>query len=531
MSSSRDPRCSWGGNTLGPSINLITRVPVKPIELHVDLNTLWHGNLVLGGRFGKFFAQTDMTWSHEENFKVPDDYKTETEYINGDNERLNSKTKDFTWNTRLGFVPNATDEYVLGYLMVRARKNIPPYAGSNGAARFWQYPYWDKDEIYFHSSSLLTKGLTLKTKLFYDTFTNLLKAYDDMTFTTQKKKSSWSSYYDDYALGANATLEWQTRQDNVLKFGANYKYDVHRSHNEGEPEPKISEGTYSFVLEDQADLLRQLSLTASVGYFGHKGYTVEEYKNKEISDLPTSDDHNFNALIALDYHPVATQHLRFTASRTSLFARMKDRYSYKLGKAIPNPDLGTENALNFDLTYEGSYGHLNWFASAYYNFIDDIIQSVTGVDPDDPKIYQLQNKGKAEYRGFELGLGYNLSWLTANASYTYVDQKNKDDEDLKFLYSPREKASAFLELRPCLGIRLQGRMLAQSKAFSSSDGSTYTGGFARFDASIARKFTFSNGSALDAKVGVINLGDRVYEYMEGYPQRGRTWYASLSFDL
>lgn len=526
------PSLLLGGNTLGPSINLVTRIPTKPLELHVDLNTLWHGNLVFGGRFGKFFAQTDMTWSHEENFKVPDDYKTETTYIDGDHKRLNSKTKDFTWNTRLGFVPNSTDEYVIGYLMVRARKNIPPYAGSNGSARFWQYPYWNKDELYFHSSSRLSNALTLKTKFYYDTFSNLLKAYDDMTFTTQKKKSSWSSYYDDYALGANATLEWQTCKNNVLKFGANYKYDVHRSHNEGELEPKISEGTYSFVLEDQCDLLRQLSMTASAGYFGHKGYTVEEYSAKKgITDLPTSDDHNFNGLIAVDYHPVTTQHIRLTASRTSLFARMKDRYSYKLGKAIPNPDLKTENALNFDLIYEGSYSHLNWFASAYYNFIDDIIQSVTGVDPEDPKIYQLQNKGKAEYRGFEVGLGYNLSWLTANASYTFVDQKNKDNEDLKFLYSPKEKVNALLELRPFLGIRLQGRMIAQSKAYSSSDGSTSTAGFARFDASVAKKITFRDGQALDLKVGVLNVGDRVYEYMEGYPQRGRTWYASLAFDL
>ena len=524
------PSLLLGGNTLGPSINLVTRQPQKDLEFHIDLNTLWHGNMVFGGRFGKFFAQTDLTWSHEENFKVPGDYKSE--YINDDNERLNSRTKDFTWNTRLGFTPNQTDEYVLGYLMVRSRKNIPPYASTNGSARFWRYPYWNKDELYFHSSSRLGSALTLKTKFFYDTFNNLLKAYDDMTFTTQKKKSSWSSYYDDYALGANATLEWQTRKDNLLKLGANYKYDAHRSHNEGEPEPKISEGTYSFVLEDQCDLLRQLSLTSSVGYFGHKGYTVEEYSAKKgITSLPTSNDHNFNALIALDYHPLATQHLRLTTSRTSLFARMKDRYSYKLGKAIPNPDLETENALNLDLTYEGSYGHLNWFLSGYYNFINDIIQEVTGVDPEDPKIYQLQNKGKAEYRGFEVGLGYNLSWLTASASYTFVDQKNKDNEGLKFLYSPKEKVNAFLEIRPFWGLRLQGRMIAQSKAYSSSDGSTWTSGFARFDASLAKKISFRDGQALDLKVGVLNIGDRVYEFTEGYPQRGRTWYAGISFDL
>lgn len=38
-----------GGNTLGPSINLVSRQPQKPLELHFDMNTLWHSNLNVGG--------------------------------------------------------------------------------------------------------------------------------------------------------------------------------------------------------------------------------------------------------------------------------------------------------------------------------------------------------------------------------------------------------------------------------------------------------------------------------------------------
>lgn len=89
----------------------------------------------------------------------------------------------------------------------------------------------------------------------------------------------------------------------------NYKYDVHRSHNVGEPVAHITEGIYSFVMEDEARLNRQLSLTASIGWFGRRGYKVEEYNSKTgISDLPNSHDSNINALAALDYHPSANQH-------------------------------------------------------------------------------------------------------------------------------------------------------------------------------------------------------------------------------
>lgn len=160
---------------------------------------------------------------------------------------------------------------------------------------------------------------------------------------------------------------------------------------------------------------------------------MEEYNSKTgITELPNSHDSNINALAAIDYHPSADQHLRFTVGRSSLFARMKDRYSYKLGKAIPNPDLGTQNAINLDLAYEGRWNNLTWQAGAFYNFINDIIQEVTGVDASDPKIYQLQNRGKAQYRGFEVGAGYELPWLTANANYS--------------LYRPEEHGQQGLEV-------------------------------------------------------------------------------------
>ena len=281
------------------------------------------------------------------------------------------------------------------------------------------------------------------------------------------------------------------------------------------------------IVEDEARLSPQLSATASVGWFARQGYKIEEYNAKRgLTEMPNTHDGNVNALAAIDYHPSALHHFLFTVSRSSLFARMKDRYSYKLGKAIPNPDLGTEKSVNIDADYEGHWQNLRWHAGAFYNFINDIIQEVTGVDDSDPKIYQLQNRGKAQYRGFELGAGYDISWLTANANYSFIDQKNMDNHDLKFLYSPRNKFTAFLELRPVWQLRLQGRLQAQSRAYSSSDGSTSTGGFATIDASIARKLWKT-----DIKVGVLNLADKIYEYSEGYPMRGRTWYASVSFDL
>lgn len=530
-----------GGNTFGQSINLISQKPSTPFELHLDANSLFRSNLNIGGKWGKWYAQADFGYSYEPDFKFPgkaSDYDVTAKdgtvsanpYLDG-RTRLHTHSHDFSMNVKGGFVPNATDEYVMGYSMIRSSKDVPPTLGL-GKQLFRRYSDWDKDEVYFHSKTKLFSSLTLKTRLYYDKFYNVFESFDDFSYTGMNNKSSFRSVYDDYTLGGHLGLDWNTHASNVLKLGINYKNDVHKSHNEGEPVAKISEGTYSFVLEDEYKFTGYLSTVASLGYFRHEGYSTEMYGKQEgikgtnIFEMPTSDDSQMNGLVALDYHPSQNHHLRFTGSRTSRFANMRDRYSYKLGKQLPNPELGTEKSWNLDLTYEGKQGHFNWMASAYYTFINDVIQEITGVDPSDLVIFQNQNKGRADYRGFEIGAGYELSWLTANASYSYIDQENKDDKSLKFLYTPSSKFNAFVEVRPIWDLRIQGRFIAQSKSYSQTDGSGYVAGFGKLDMSIARRI-----SQFDVKLGVLNLTDKKYEYTSGYPMRGRTWYVSASFDL
>lgn len=516
-----------GGNTLGPSINFLSRRPVKPFELHFDVNTLWHSNLNLGGKWGKWYAQADVSWAHERNFHLPDDYPAEgSKYLDGDR-RLHSASTDFSLSVKGGYVPNATDEYVVGYNMIRANKDVPPYLGTSGKARFWRYTDWDKDQLFFHSRTALTDRLTLTGKLWYDRFYNVLASYDDETYSTQEGKQGFNSIYDDYTLGAGLGLKWAVSSDNDLTLGLNYKNDVHRQHDDDEPTARMSEGMSSVVLEDTWRITPRLALSGSLGWSSHKGYTIEECNAKTgISTLPKSSDNDVNALLSLDYRPDNIHHLRFTASRESHFATLKDRYSYKKGKALPNPDLKTERAWTLNADYEGRWKGLSWSAGAYYSFISNMIQEITGVDPTDPKICQLQNKGKAQYRGFDLGAGYENTWLTVNATYSFIDQQNNADHSLKFLYSPVSKVTVFLELRPIWKLRLQGRLNAQSRAYSETDGSAYTAGFATMDASVARRF-----SAVDVRLGVKNLADKWYEYTEGYPMRGRQFYIGASVDL
>ena len=114
-------------------------------------------------------------------------------------EQKNSKQRDKKLSLKVAYTPNEHDEYALAFSTQKGTKESPFYSGADSFERYWRWPIWDKDSIYFLShTEFSTHHLTLNTKAFYDTFKNDLRAFDDATFSTQKKKSSFNSYYRDY---------------------------------------------------------------------------------------------------------------------------------------------------------------------------------------------------------------------------------------------------------------------------------------------------------------------------------------------
>jgi iron complex outermembrane receptor protein len=71
--------------------------------------------------------------------------------------------------------------------------------------------------------------------LYYDTFVNSLFSYDDTTYTKQSKGYAFQSFYDDYTLGGNAEFELRALSNNIFRLNVQYKRDVHREHDLGEP--------------------------------------------------------------------------------------------------------------------------------------------------------------------------------------------------------------------------------------------------------------------------------------------------------
>ncbi len=88
-------------------------------------------------------------------------------------------------------------------------KGVPPYAGTDPSTitpRYWQWPYWDKEGYYFNSRTPLGDKSYVKTRFYWDRYTNSLYAYDDATYTTITRRSSFrSDYHDNTCRGSTRT--------------------------------------------------------------------------------------------------------------------------------------------------------------------------------------------------------------------------------------------------------------------------------------------------------------------------------------
>jgi iron complex outermembrane receptor protein len=183
----------YGANTMGGAINLVSRKPVSRFEINGRAGIYSGGdyrwNVNAGSRFGKFFYQVGASQLKQKSFPLSGEYQPRRYQQTDDRE--NSYRDDLKFSVKAGFTPNATDEYVIGYVNQKGEKGNPPYVGDDSRimTRFWQWPKWNKQSLYFISNTALGEKSKVKTRLYYDTFVNQLFSYDDTTYTKQTRQA------------------------------------------------------------------------------------------------------------------------------------------------------------------------------------------------------------------------------------------------------------------------------------------------------------------------------------------------------
>lgn len=516
---------TYGANTLGGAINIVTRKPEKSFEGDLLGGWMQQGGyqsaLNVGFRNEHWFLQLGGSFLSVDSYPMSKDF-VPTPNENGGS-RENAYRQDWRISAKLGYMPNKTDEYALGYIFQRGEKGNPVYAGTLPAAqqprRFWQWPQWDKQTIYFIGHTQITKNSYIKERLYFDQFINTLFAYNNANYNTQNPPAGFQSYYDDYTLGGSLEFGTKLTEKNTLKAALHGKFDRHKEHNAGAPYYTFKDTTYSFGLEDTHQFTSRFSTTVGASY--DRRSVIEAVDTNTGAALGGKTFSALNPQIGLFYKLPEHSTFHATIARKSRFPTIKDRYSYRLGSAIPNANLQPEHAIHYDIGYDGDLTKkLSIHASLFATTVDNTIQRVDNVTPG---VFQLQNIGKSRNLGTELGFTYKpYSAIEFGTNYTYLDRKNISQPNVKLIDTPRHSLFSWADIRP-----VEWLSIIPSAEYNSSRWSLTTGQGVGAYALLNLKIAIRLPGQTTLSFGANNLCDRNYALTEGYYLAGRTLFANV----
>jgi len=524
----------YGPNSLGGAINLISRKPFEKLEYDGSAGMIntngYRANINIGSNLGKFYVQGGYSYFDRNSYRMSSNFTPSKNEDGG--ERDNSYRKDQKISFKIGWTPTEKSEYAIGYINQQGEKGNPVYTGNDplnplySKPRYWQWPDWDKESYYFISNSNLDSKNSFKTRLYFDRFKNTLDSYDDNTYSTQTKAYAFESIYNDYTYGGNVEYNTKLIPKNDFKIAFHFKEDVHRENNLGEPVRHFVDNTVLIGIEDIYKISPGLTLIPGVSYNVRKNKESQDYNatTKVISDYPAADVSDaYNAQIGLFYQLNDQQKLNATVSQKTRFATIKDRYSYRMGTAIPNPDLKPEKATNYEVNYTANLLKKVTFQTAlFYSSLTDAILNVNNVVPGKS---QMQNFGEAEYKGIEAQINYEiLTNLSINFNYTYLERKNITDPSIHFTDVPNTKAMGTLEYQPITLLKLIANTEFNSSRFSTSYGARvpdYTLLNLYGSAKVLKNFSLDTG--------INNIFDKNYSLVEGYPEEGRNFFITIRF--
>ncbi len=542
-----------GPGAMGGAINLVTLKPTKPFEGEARVGveagnrgdiTAKSSFLSFGTKQDQFYAQASYLWRDSDGYYLSKDFKPTLGQ--GKGLRDYSGTKDTRLNLKVGYTPNATDEYVLSYTRQTGSKDAPynveqpikgltpePLPPGQSFQRDWSWPTWDIESLAFYSNTNFGESGYLKTKLYYNTFDNVLKAYDDYTHTTQEQRRSFNSTYDDSAYGLSLEVGGDVTPQNTLRGALHYRRDKHDDtqlsqpgiNDVSDPTKRSEEETWSLAVENTWRASEALTILAGVSY--DRAKVIEASRSSVDRGWPTGSSNAVNWQLAALYAADVGDFHASLSSRTR-FPTLFNRYSTRFGTAVPNPDLKSERALTVELGYRGDLGPVGLEAAIFHSRIDDMIQTVpVGTD-----LTQSQNVGEGRISGLELAATYEISpTLALAANYTYMHRKIDDPvrDGLRSTDIPRHAAYLRLDWLAQENLKISPSIeLASSRwtdsAIQPTDPTqvayTKVPGFGLVNLDAEWKVT----DQATVVFGLRNVFDKNYELVDGFPEAGRSFF-------
>lgn len=518
---------AYGPNTLGGAINLISRKPKTKFDADASLGFA-SGNekqaqVNVGTNRDSWYLQAGASYLQSDSYPLSSAF-TPTATEDG-GARNNAYRKDDKISLKVGLTPNSSDEYAISYYKQNGEKGQPP-STIPAAARYWKWPFWDKESLYFISNTALGNNEKLKVRLYLDKYGNGLDIYANAAYPAITTPATSQSSYDDKTSGGSVELSSARFSGQEIKLVTHYKVDRHIARDGiSTITESFQDSLTSYALEDNISLSPSLLLSLGITRHTLKPQTV--YKVGAPFTLPQAQSAT-DGQAGIFYDVSSDARIYASLSQKSRLPTLKDRYSGRFATYLENTTLQAESSLNYEVGYQGTpWQGAKTEAAIFYSDITNKIQ--TAYQPGSTTCTviskcQMQNIGKVHSSGVELGLRSPVTpWLELGGNFTLTSLKNISDPATKLTGVPRQKLTVHALVHPSDAVDLIA--FAESNSSRWASNTVELAGFTTLNLKVVYRFA----NNISSEVGINNLSDKNYSLADGYPNAGRTWFANAAW--
>lgn len=470
-----------GPNAVGGAINVVTKEPQKKLEGEALMGGMsgsgLQSSLRLGTRWQHYFAQASIDWLQSDYVPLSGNFVT-TPNLQPNDHLNHSSSQDAKYSGRLGWTPRAQDEYVFSYINQKANEGIPSSTGNDPlpgnlcygvnatvancyskGMPYRAWGFWDKTSYYFHSNTGIGERSSLKTRVFYDQYPNLMLFYNKAPYTAANL-STGNSMYDDHSDGFSTEFNTRLLPRNNLSGSFLFKDDSHKEVPQApysSPLPAIDlserQQVTSIGLQDVVSITSHLVGTVGFSADHLNGLRAASSNATLPANVnyafiapvcPTNTDPNnfsactphvwaYNPQVSFVYSLKGSGKLFAAFAEKSRFPALKDMFSYKMNQGLPNPELKPEHSQNWVLGYSRAFAartvaQIEFFRSNLHDAIESVnVPSPTNQCPKNSLTDNCsvnENASKEVHEGVEFTLRTTpLSHLTLDGNYTYLDKQ------------------------------------------------------------------------------------------------------------
>ena len=430
----------FGANTLGGSINVITRVPQSGSGVSLRLEGSDHsrlfGSAELYGGIGPARIVSTFDLDRASDFRLSGDASGMQHEDGG--RRENSAYRKASGSIKVHIPLSQMHNVGFHVRRIDNRFNVPTNARRE-RPRYWRFPEWKKWVFSASSDHAFGGRFMLRTRWFYDAYQNRLDSYDDATFTTQDRKYAFSSLYDDHSIGS---ILYPTAR--LFSFGetagvVSVKRDVHKQ--KDDDESVFSE----FAIETVSAGVQQ-TVNVSKSLYANLGLDGSLLRPLKAAENPLRESIVLiNGQVFIRHQLAKSVALHVSTGRKTRFPTLKELYSERLGRSVANPDLREERSFNSELGMQWQGRAVSIQMAGFYDQLRDLIVS----RPVGDGANQMQNIGKAVFWGGEVDARMRGARWTVSANYTYLSAENhSEDRDSDHLeYRPRHRLNILAQIR------------------------------------------------------------------------------------